>query len=298
MRRGASIVVASAVGAVGRMGHPARRRPPGSRPRNPSNGQAVNPRAVVDRYCVTCHNQRTKTVGPRTRQVDITSPGGQRRGLGRRGAEAAHALDAAARHAAARRGDLRTRSRRSSRPSSIARRPRSRIPAGRSFDASIAASTPTRFATCCARRRRLVAAAAGRLCVRLRQHLRPAGDLAGAARALSRRRRSRQRAGGRRRRSHRGSDTYRIRQDRSQDQHIEGLPLGTSAVSSSTTRFRSTRDTASRWRSIATTSRRFVVSSTRIKSRSRLTANVSSSDHGRRQRARRGASRAEHHRPQ
>jgi mono/diheme cytochrome c family protein len=39
-----------------------------------ANEQAANPRAVVDRYCVTCHNQRTRTSDLALDGIDITSP--------------------------------------------------------------------------------------------------------------------------------------------------------------------------------------------------------------------------------
>ena len=79
-----------------------------------------------------------------------------------------------------------------------------------------------------ARRRRRVAAAARRFGVRLRQRRRRARRLAVAAGALSVGGRDDQRAGGRRS-VHQPpvSDTYRVRQDLSQNQHVEGLPLGT-----------------------------------------------------------------------
>src|SRR5688572_14310889 len=35
---------------------------------------SINPRAIVDRYCVTCHNQRTKTSDLALDGVDITTP--------------------------------------------------------------------------------------------------------------------------------------------------------------------------------------------------------------------------------
>ena len=43
-------------------------------PARPANESAVNARAVVDRYCVTCHNQRTKTSDLALDGIDITSP--------------------------------------------------------------------------------------------------------------------------------------------------------------------------------------------------------------------------------
>ena len=75
---------------------------------------------------------------------------------------------------------------------------------------------------------RRLAAAARRFGVRLRQYLRRAGRVAVAAGALP--------DGGQRRSARLavgdpdvapGSDTFGIRQDLSQDQHIDGLPLGT-----------------------------------------------------------------------
>ena len=43
-------------------------------PARSANEPAVNPRAVVDRYCVTCHNQRTKTSDLALDAIDITTP--------------------------------------------------------------------------------------------------------------------------------------------------------------------------------------------------------------------------------
>src|SRR5262245_10429615 len=42
--------------------------------RTASDG-AMNPRAVVDRYCVTCHNQRTKASDLALDGADIANPG-------------------------------------------------------------------------------------------------------------------------------------------------------------------------------------------------------------------------------
>jgi hypothetical protein len=39
-----------------------------------ASNESLNPRAVVDRYCVTCHNQRTKTQGLALDGVDVSSP--------------------------------------------------------------------------------------------------------------------------------------------------------------------------------------------------------------------------------
>ena len=79
-----------------------------------------------------------------------------------------------------------------------------------------------------ARRRCRGAAAARRFGVRLRQHRRRARRVAVAAGALSVGGGKDQRAGGRRSATRRRSaETYRVRQDLSQNQHIDGLPLGT-----------------------------------------------------------------------
>jgi hypothetical protein len=43
-------------------------------PARPANEPAANARAVVDRYCVTCHNQRTKTSDLALDGIDIANP--------------------------------------------------------------------------------------------------------------------------------------------------------------------------------------------------------------------------------
>src|SRR6185503_2067062 len=43
-------------------------------PARTASEPAANARAVVDRYCVTCHNQRTKTSDLALDGVDITTP--------------------------------------------------------------------------------------------------------------------------------------------------------------------------------------------------------------------------------
>src|SRR5262245_47744363 len=44
-----------------------------ARPTGPQ--QASSPRRVLDRYCVTCHNERLKTADLRLDQIDIANPG-------------------------------------------------------------------------------------------------------------------------------------------------------------------------------------------------------------------------------
>ena len=47
------------------------------------------PRAVLDKYCVTCHNQRLRTAGLALDTLDAANPGGQRRSVGEGDREAA-----------------------------------------------------------------------------------------------------------------------------------------------------------------------------------------------------------------
>ena len=73
MRRGASVVVAFALMlSAGWALLYASGLPQDASPQPAS--AAVNSRAVVDRYCVTCHNQRTRTSDLALDTVDITSP--------------------------------------------------------------------------------------------------------------------------------------------------------------------------------------------------------------------------------
>src|SRR5215471_644871 len=54
-------------------------RPPSVRPASPSAGAAaapaVSPRRLVDRYCVTCHNERLKTADLKLDRIDVDNPG-------------------------------------------------------------------------------------------------------------------------------------------------------------------------------------------------------------------------------
>src|SRR3954462_706108 len=53
---------------------------PVASPPSPSTAAAVtpasSPRRLVDRYCVTCHNERLKTADLRLDRIDVDNPGG------------------------------------------------------------------------------------------------------------------------------------------------------------------------------------------------------------------------------
>ena len=256
--------------------------PNAAAPQRPASGTGRPPsserRATLDRYCVTCHNQRSGPAASPRRARFFTRFRSSRR-VGGGGPEAADRHHAAAGHAAARRRHGLPRWRLASRPSSTARRPRRPIPDGRCSAVSIAPSTRTSIRDLLALEVDVdVAAAAGRFGVRLRQQRRSARRVAVAARTLSHGRRSRQRAGGRRsRRRRRVARPTRVRGDQSQSQHSTGCRSAPSAASACATRFRSTASTSSGSRCSAPTSRRFAGSSIRISSRSRWTASACSS---------------------
>ena len=64
-----------------------------SPPSSPAAG-AVTPassaRRLLDRYCVTCHNERLKTADLRLDRIDVANPGAERRSLGKGRAQGAH----------------------------------------------------------------------------------------------------------------------------------------------------------------------------------------------------------------
>ena len=66
----------------------------------PAASQAAepSPRALLDQYCVTCHNERLKTGGLSLDNVDVGHPERGARGVGEGGAQAAHRRHAADRH--------------------------------------------------------------------------------------------------------------------------------------------------------------------------------------------------------
>ena len=211
----------SAVLAVGSRDAASRGRPAD---RCARRATAVQPATVIRDYCVTCHNGRLKTgnlaLDRSTSPTRRRTPRCGRRwsascAPGRcRLSASGVPIDATYQHVIGVAGD-RARSRRGRPPES---RPAAHPP-----------PEPHRVrqrhpgSARARHRRRDVAPARRRFLVRLRQHRRRAGRVAAAAGALPRRRRSHQRAGrGRHRDSRAGSDTFRLRQDLSQDQAHRG----------------------------------------------------------------------------
>ena len=66
-----------------------------------AQGYGAAGRVALDKYCVSCHNERVKTAGLMLDRVDIVEPWRQPGGLGKGRAQSAHGHDAAAQHAAA-----------------------------------------------------------------------------------------------------------------------------------------------------------------------------------------------------
>ena len=199
-------------------------------PRRAQRAGAAGPsRLVVDQYCVTCHNAAAQDRRAGTRRRRRLRRPARRRGLGEGHPEGAGQHDAAGREPPARRG-------RRSTPLSAALedaldRGRGGTPhPGRT---RLAPVQPRRVRQrhsrpAGARRRRGGAPAAGRLELRVRQHRRHPRDLAAADGALRRRGRAHQRAGrGRPVAAGPASQMYRVSFDLPQDEHIDGLPIGT-----------------------------------------------------------------------
>ena len=196
----ALLCAAFALGAVPQAADPKAAVPKGVRsPQQPAAAHSVTDyRAVVDRYCVTCHNERTKTAGLTLDTMDLSNVAGRRRRVGESRAQGPGRDDAAARGAAsgpghgARAGVVphdRARSR-------VALEAESRTrPDSPSESRGIRQRHPRSLR---ARRRHVVDAAARRCGLRLRQHRRRARDVARAARALSDGGRQDHVAGGRR----------------------------------------------------------------------------------------------------
>ena len=215
------------MGAVGRVGHPVCQRRSELACAAPVAANAsINPRAVVDRYCVTCHNQRTKTSDLALDGVDITTPSA---------------------HGEIWENVVRRLRTRSMPPQGMPRPDDATYEALATYletelDKS-AAAKPNPGRPLIRRLNRSEYANSVRdliaLDVDVASLLPPddsafgfdnISDLLGTSPALLERylvaadRVSALAVGGA---VSPGSDTYRIRQDRSQDQHIEGLPLGT-----------------------------------------------------------------------
>jgi mono/diheme cytochrome c family protein len=191
-----------------------------------SSSQSINPRAVVDRYCVACHNQRTKTSDLALDGLDLTTP---------------------AAHGEVWEGVVRRLRTRSMPPQGMPRPDEATYEALASYLETeldrAAAAKPNPGRPLIRRLNRSEYANAIRdlltLEVDISSLLPPddsafgfdnISDLLGTSPALLERylvaadRVSALAVGAS---VAPGSDTYRIRQDRSQDQHIEGLPLGT-----------------------------------------------------------------------
>ena len=118
-----------------------------------STAPATPARALVTKYCVTCHNERLKTASLLLDKADAEQVVELGRDVGKGRREAAKPRDAARRACRARTTPPTTPWPRGSRRSWIAQRARVRIPAGRRISiGSIARNTPTRFAICSASR--------------------------------------------------------------------------------------------------------------------------------------------------
>ena len=171
-----------------------RRVPPGGSMRRPGAWQ----RALLDRYCVACHNERLRTAGL---TLDHARRDPHRRCAGRlgdRGPQVAGRRDAAVAAPAAGRGDLRPVHRLAGDGARPGRRGRSESRA----HGGVSSAQPDRVPPCRARPprpgdRRRGAAAGRRGQLRVRQHRRRARRFADAAGALPRRRPQDQPGGGR-----------------------------------------------------------------------------------------------------
>ena len=63
-------------------------------------GQQPSPQhALINQYCVTCHNEKAKTAGLMLDKLDIDHAGGTCRDVGKGGAKAARRHDATSGHA-------------------------------------------------------------------------------------------------------------------------------------------------------------------------------------------------------
>ena len=104
---------------------------------------------VLDKYCVTCHNQRLRTAGLALDTLDVAKPAANAEVWERVIAKLRARLDAAAGTAAARCGDLSTRGRLAGDRDRSRVGGATRIPAGSAPSiVSIARNTTTRSATC------------------------------------------------------------------------------------------------------------------------------------------------------
>src|SRR5437867_2813712 len=75
MRRGVCVVAASLWSAsiLSMAAQAATPRSPRAPQQSVTAAPSVNDRAVLDKYCVTCHNERTKTAGLMLDKVDLSN---------------------------------------------------------------------------------------------------------------------------------------------------------------------------------------------------------------------------------
>ena len=194
---------------------------------------AVSPhRALLNQYCVTCHNQRQKAAGATPialDTLDLANVGRRRRDLGESRPEAARRPDAAGRHAASGQGRSRRVRGAGSKASSIAPRRRHPNP-GRTepfhrlnraeyrnavrdlldLDLDVASLLP-----------------ADDVELRVRQHRRRAEDVADADGSLPGGGAADQPPRGRHAGAVPNIDYFRIADDLRQDDHLPGMPFGT-----------------------------------------------------------------------
>ena len=231
---------------------------------------APGTRETLDRYCVTCHNERLKTGGLALDRMDLARVADGARRLGKGRPQAPNRRHAARRRAPARPGRGRRAGLLAGDRRSIARRRRNPNPGPsllrRLNRAEYANAIRDLLA---AGRGRRIAAAARQLRLRLRQHRRRAGRLAGAAGALSGRGGKNQRAGGwrSRRRPGAATPTGSVRICR-RTGISRACRSARSAGCWSATCFRSTASTPSRSSCIGPTSATCAASSIRTTSKS------------------------------
>ena len=154
--------------------------------------------AIVNKYCVTCHNERAKTGGLALDTIDFSDLARQRGRLGKSHPQSARRHDAAAGRGAARRGDARAAGRLAHRRDGSCGQRRAESGPAAAPPAQPGRVRQRRSRSARARRRSRHPAAARRLGVRVRQHRRRARDVSRAARTLHGRGGEGQRAGGRR----------------------------------------------------------------------------------------------------
>ena len=230
-----------------------RRRP--RRPRRRAAPDVAAQRALVDQYCVTCHNAQAEDGQPAAGPAGPRAPRRPRGNRGKGRPEAAGRHDAADGHAAAGSGDARVADHAGWRTSSIAARSRICLPPG------LHRLNRTEYANAIrdllgARSRCHEVPAVRRFDARLRQHRRRADDVAGADGGVSVGGRQDQPPGDRRRV---GADAGRVRRAR---RHRAELPRRGAAVrharrhADQASSSRPTASTRSRSRASPATSRR------------------------------------------